>query len=386
MNALSSRRIHIHTTTSFNLIQKCTSRHILIPHKSQQYFTSLQCSLSNNHRYPYSHSHPHRSLHTTTQHSFSTTHFGFQTIDETQKESMVGEVFHKVAHNYDVMNDLMSAGIHRVWKHRLIERLAPQVNTKLLDVAGGTGDIAFRFIEAVNDKSPFPALSSPSVFRSTSPLSPVSASVVVCDINPSMLAVGRERAIKYGYLPATQSVVTMKTTSDNIDDINKTASSSSTSSSSSSHTNAHSIPHASTPYPIRLDFVEGNAETLPFESESFDAYTIAFGLRNVTHPEKAIAEALRVLKPGGHLLILEFSHLINPLLQKAYDTYSFNLIPGMGELVANDRASYQYLIESIRKWYPQEELKTIMQQQGFKKVTYENLSLGIAAIHSGFKL
>lgn len=178
-----------------------------------------------------------------------------------------------------------------------------------------------------------------------------------------MLAVGKERAISYGYLSSNPPVVTVP---------------------SSNHpTHGSSV---SKEFPVRLDFVLGNAETLPFESNSFDAYTIAFGLRNVTHPEKAIAEALRVLRPGGHLLILEFSHLVNPLLQKAYDTYSFNFIPTMGEWVANDRDSYQYLIESIRKWYTQDHLKSVMEQVGFKKVTYENLTFGIAAIHSGFKL
>ena len=271
-----------------------------------------------------------------------TTHFGFTDVPRADKERLVGEVFHRVANTYDVMNDLMSLGIHRLWKHRLLSLIAPTQHTRLLDVAGGTGDIAFRFIESVR------AIPISAYKRSASDGPAVTAAVTVCDISPSMLAVGRERAAQYGYLSEQSQ------------------------SSSSSR--------------VVIDFVEGNAEKLPFDDNSFDAYTIAFGLRNVTNTTAALSEARRVLKPGGVFHCLEFSKLSLPLLQQLYDAYSFNVIPVMGEVVASDKASYQYLVESISKWHSQEALSQLMTAAGMKGVRYENLTFGIAAIHTGYKL
>ena len=279
--------------------------------------------------------------------SQSTTHFGYTDVPVASKESLVSSVFHRVASTYDMMNDLMSLGIHRVWKHRLISLVHPTPHTQLLDVAGGTGDIAFRFIDEVNSLplSPYE--------RAAAATPAMTAAVTVCDINPSMLAVGKERAVQYGYLPSS--------------------------------------PTSPSPYPspslrVGLQFVEGNAESLPFADGSFDCYTIAFGLRNVTDPAKALREAVRVLKVGGVFHCLEFSRLSYGALQRLYDGYSFSVIPVMGEVVAGDRASYQYLVESIRKWYGQEELAEVMRAAGMVGVRYENLSMGIAAIHTGYRL
>ena len=284
-------------------------------------------------------------------------------------------MFEKVASNYDVMNDFMSGGLHRYWKDELLritgvramakalrrrqhvvtsssspspsassqQPLVDQNSLSILDVAGGTGDVAFRFIDAAE-----------CVERSKSS-GKDEISVTVCDINPEMLRVGEMRARKkYG---------------DALLHDNKDASFPSSSSFSSS----------------ALRFVEGNAQHLPFESNSFDIYTIAFGLRNVTDVDAALQDAYRVLKPGGRYLCLEFSHVPNVPLSKLYDMYSFNVIPQLGEWVAQDRQSYQYLVESIRKFCNQEELMRRMENAGFEGVKYTNMTGGIVAIHEGWK-
>jgi len=246
------------------------------------------------------------------------THFGFQTVGEEQKKDKVLSVFHNVADTYDLMNDVMSAGIHRVWKDHLMKKLDPGSSTELLDVAGGTGDIAFRFLEHVG--------------RAES-----KASVVVCDINKSMLEVGEARAKVQGYNSG-------------------------------------------------VSWVEGDAQALPFPDHSFDCYTIAFGIRNVVRVEQALAEAYRVLRPGGRFLCLEFSKVHTPGLDALYDFYSFQVIPPMGKVIAGDWDSYQYLVESIRQFPDQDTFAMMIRDANFKFVEYENLSFGVAAIHSGFKL
>lgn len=243
-----------------------------------------------------------------------TTHFGFQDVAEDQKAGLVHGVFTSVASKYDVMNDVMSMGIHRVWKDAMMDWLAPRPNQRLLDVAGGTGDISFRFLK----RAP-------------------GASSVVLDMTESMLVEGRKRA------EAAQMAE-------------------------------------------NLDWVTGDAMALPFEDNQFDVYTISFGIRNVTRVEDALSEAYRVLKPGGRLMVLEFSQLPNPMMQKAYDLYSFNVIPRMGQAIAGDRDSYQYLVESIRKFPNQETFAQMIRTAGFANVKYRNLSMGIAALHSGWKL
>ncbi|TMV94031.1 bifunctional demethylmenaquinone methyltransferase/2-methoxy-6-polyprenyl-1,4-benzoquinol methylase UbiE [Thioclava sp. BHET1] len=243
-----------------------------------------------------------------------TTHFGYQTVDEDAKAGMVHGVFSRVASKYDIMNDLMSVGIHRVWKDAMMDWLVPRSGQKLLDVAGGTGDVAFRFLNRAG-----------------------SAHATVCDMTESMLVEGRKRA------------------------------------------EAESMAES-------LDWVVGDAMALPFADNSFDAYTISFGIRNVTRIPDALSEAYRVLRPGGRLMVLEFSQIPNELMQKAYDLYSFNVIPKMGELVAGDRDSYQYLVESIRKFPDQERFAGLIRDAGFGNVSYRNLSFGIAALHSGWKL
>ncbi len=244
-----------------------------------------------------------------------TVSFGFRTVAEDEKSRLVGEVFSSVARRYDVMNDLMSMGVHRLWKDALIDWLAPAPGMKLLDVAGGTGDIAFRFLERLGAKP---------------------GSAVVCDINREMLAVGRERAQE------------RKLTE-------------------------------------RVTFSCGDAETLPMPDASFDAYTIAFGIRNVTHIDKALAEAHRVLKPGGHFLCLEFSKVNDTLLSNLYDLWSFNVIPVIGQAVTNDRASYQYLVESIRRFPAQKDFAGMITAAGFKQVKWRDMTGGIVAMHSGWK-
>ncbi len=243
-----------------------------------------------------------------------TTHFGNQTIPEADKAGRVHGVFTSVASKYDVMNDVMSAGVHRVWKDAMMDWLAPRDGQRLLDVAGGTGDIAFRFLK----RAP-------------------GASAVVCDMTESMLISGQQRA-------------------------------------------------EAAKMPDRLNWVVGDAMELPFEDSSFDVYTISFGIRNVTRPQEALNEACRVLRPGGRLMVLEFSQLPNPGMQKLYDLYSFNVIPAMGKLIANDRDSYQYLVESIRQFPDQETFLAMLRQAGFANAKYRNLSMGVAALHSGWKI
>jgi len=243
------------------------------------------------------------------------THFGFQTVDEDQKAGMVHEVFTNVASKYDIMNDVMSMGIHRAWKDAMMDWLAPRPNQHLLDVAGGTGDVAFRFLTRAGD----------------------SARATVLDMTAPMLEEGRKRA-------------EAERQSD------------------------------------RLEWVVGDAMALPFEDNTFDVYTISFGIRNVTRIPDALAEAYRILKPGGRLMVLEFSQLPNAAMQKAYDLYSFNVIPKMGKVIAGDSESYQYLVESIRKFPDQETFATMIRAAGFEQVKYRNMTMGIAALHSGWKL
>ena len=242
------------------------------------------------------------------------THFGFQTVPESEKAGRVQGVFNSVASKYDVMNDAMSMGIHRIWKEAMMDWLAPRAGQRLLDVAGGTGDISFKFLKRAGQ-----------------------GHATVLDLTEPMLIEGRKRA------------------------------------------EAEAMAD-------RLDWIVGDAMALPFEDDSFDRYTISFGIRNVTRPADALAEAYRVLRPGGRLMVLEFSQIPNDMMQKAYDLYSFNIIPKMGEIVAGDRDSYQYLVESIRKFPDQQSFATMIRAAGFGNVSYRNLSLGIAALHSGWKL
>jgi demethylmenaquinone methyltransferase / 2-methoxy-6-polyprenyl-1,4-benzoquinol methylase len=242
--------------------------------------------------------------------------FGFAPVREDAKQGLVNEVFAKVARSYDLMNDLMSGGLHRLWKNDLVAWLAPPkgaVPYALLDVAGGTGDVALRVLQAAGQ----------------------GASAVICDISAEMMQVGRARAENEGQ---------------------------------------------------RLAFVRGNAEALPFARANFDAYTIAFGMRNLTHMEAALAEAFRVLKPGGRFLCLEFSSVEVPLLDTLYDAYSFNAIPVLGGLVAGDSASYRYLVESIRRFPDQKTFMQMIENAGFEQMRYRNLTGGIAAIHSAWRL
>ena len=242
------------------------------------------------------------------------THFGFREVDKDAKAGMVADVFHSVASRYDLMNDLMSAGIHRIWKRFTIELSGVRKGNKVLDIAGGTGDLAARFADLVGPEG----------------------SVVLADINDSMLKVGRDKLLDRGQLG-------------------------------------------------NLEFVQADAQYLPFPDDSFDCITIAFGLRNVTDKDLALRSMLRVLKPGGRLLVLEFSKPHNPLLSKAYDAYSFRVLPLMGRLVANDSDSYQYLAESIRVHPDQETLKEMMEDAGFSRCEYHNMTGGVVALHKGVK-
>lgn len=282
------------------------------------------------------------------------THFGFEDVSEHQKAEKVHGVFENVASNYDLMNDLMSGGIHRLWKDYFISCIHPQPNTKLLDVAGGTGDIAFRYIQHIlhSQKQAGPLLDrSSGTFRTESgggdtevPFEEDKDSygnhppyeVTICDISQSMLDVGQKRAKELGYKG--------------------------------------------------IQWVCGDAQRLPFSDDEFDCYTIAFGIRNVVDVEKALVEAYRVLKPGGRFMCLEFSHVANPAVRWVYDQYSFNIIPPMGQVVAGDWNSYKYLVESIRKFPDQESFKEMIEDVGFRHTSYQNLTFGVSAIHSGFKI
>lgn len=248
--------------------------------------------------------------------------FGFRQVPVAEKKKLVRGVFDSVAGKYDLMNDLMSGGIHRLWKDELIQMLCPRPGEHLLDVAGGTGDIAFRFLAAA-DK------------RAGKKIDP--ARVTVCDINHTMLSVGRDRAIDRGILRG-------------------------------------------------IDWVCGDAEQLPVPSGSIDCYTIAFGLRNVTNIDRALSEARRVLRPGGRFLCLEFSRVTIPFLEKPYDFYSFEVLPRLGQWVASDADSYRYLAESIRRFPPQQELAARMAQAGLERARYRNLTGGVAAIHIGWRV
>ncbi|KAJ8657245.1 hypothetical protein O0I10_007061 [Lichtheimia ornata] len=259
------------------------------------------------------------------QHDPKLTHFGFRNVPEEQKESLVHQVFANVAGNYDVMNDAMSLGIHRIWKDQFIRSMAPGPGTKLLDVAGGTGDIAMRFLDYCKN-----------IHRDNT------SHVTMVDINPHMLEEGKKRFASSPYATTNQT-----------------------------------------------EFMVQNAEKLEnIPDESMDVYTIAFGIRNCTHVDRVVKEAYRVLKPGGRFMCLEFSQVDNPLISKVYDIYSFDVIPVLGQVIAKDRDSYQYLVESIRKFPPQEEFAQIIRDAGFSTVGkgYEDLTFGVAAIHSGYKI
>jgi demethylmenaquinone methyltransferase/2-methoxy-6-polyprenyl-1,4-benzoquinol methylase len=246
------------------------------------------------------------------------THFGFDTVPLAQKQDRVDDVFHKVAGRYDLMNDMMSAGLHRVWKDVLVSMVRPSKTRphRHLDVAGGTGDVAFKVLEAGGPQT----------------------NVTVLDINGDMLGVGRERADKQF------------------------------------------------PGDDRIDFVEANAEELPLASSSYDAYTIAFGIRNVPRIDRALGEAHRVLRRGGRFLCLEFSHVDVPLLGEAYEAYSFNVIPQLGRIVTGDAQPYQYLVESIRRFPRPAAFETMIAEAGFRRVSHTALTGGVVAIHSGWKL
>jgi demethylmenaquinone methyltransferase / 2-methoxy-6-polyprenyl-1,4-benzoquinol methylase len=243
-----------------------------------------------------------------------TTHFGFREVPESAKAGLVGQVFSSVASRYDVMNDVMSFGIHRLWKRFTIQQAGVRAGQKVLDLAGGTGDLAAQFVPQVG----------------------AAGSVTVADINAAMLDVGRARFADAGLAG-------------------------------------------------NVEFVQANAECLPFPDNYFDCITIAFGLRNVTHIDAALASMYRVLKPGGRLLVLEFSKPVLPGLNAVYDAYSFHLLPKLGKLIANDEESYRYLVESIRKHPDQETLKGMMEKAGFERAHYFNLSGGIVALHKGYK-
>nr|WP_274944695.1 bifunctional demethylmenaquinone methyltransferase/2-methoxy-6-polyprenyl-1,4-benzoquinol methylase UbiE [Govania unica] len=249
-----------------------------------------------------------------------TVSFGFRDVRAGEKAGLVRGVFESVAPKYDIMNDLMSGGLHRLWKNTLVDSVNPRPGMRFLDVAGGTGDVAFR----IHDR-----------LRKRWPENPVDISI--CDINAAMLGVGRDRAIDQNRLNG-------------------------------------------------LTWTCGNAEALPMPDQSFDVYTIAFGIRNVTDRPKALREAYRVLKPGGRFLCLEFSKVVLPGLDWIYDTYSFHAIPAIGGLVAGDRDSYQYLVESIRQFPPQKTFADELTTAGFARASYRNLSGGIVALHSGWRI
>jgi len=248
-----------------------------------------------------------------------TASFGYRDVPAAEKAGMVREVFQSVAPRYDLMNDLMSAGVHRLWKNTLVDVLNPRPGERLLDVAGGTGDIAFRIVKRLMEKGG------------------ERPDVTICDINPAMLEVGRDRAVDRGLLQG-------------------------------------------------LTWTTGDAEDLPFPDRTFDGYTIAFGLRNVTHIDKALAEAWRVLKPGGRFYCLEFSKVTSAPVARVYDAYSERALPFFGRLVARDAESYRYLHESIRRFPAQRELAERMRRAGFTQAAWRNLTLGVVALHSGWRI
>jgi len=240
--------------------------------------------------------------------------FGFAEVRAEEKAGLVGGIFSRVARRYDLMNDLMSGGLHRLWKDTLVDDLRPRDGMDIVDVAGGTGDIAFR----IHRRAP-------------------GARITVSDINAEMLSVGRDRAANRGIVDG-------------------------------------------------IDWVTADAERLPFPDRVADAVTIAFGLRNVTNRERALAEMRRILRPGGRFLCMEFSRVAVPLLGQVYDRYSFKVVPWIGQIVTRDRDAYRYLVESIRRFPPQEELAGLMRTAGLERVSFRNLSGGIVAIHSGWRI
>jgi len=246
------------------------------------------------------------------------TSFGFRTVAADDKARLVRDVFDSVAARYDLMNDLMSGGIHRLWKSAMIDWLMPRPGLRMIDVAGGTGDIAFRIRERLEAAGG-------------------AGDILVCDINERMLRVGRNRAVDRGYLDG-------------------------------------------------LEWICADAESLPLPDASVEAYTIAFGIRNVTHVDRALREAFRVLKPGGRFLCLEFSRVEQPWLERVYDAYSFQIVPRIGEAVVGDADSYRYLVESIRRFPNQSRFAEMMTEAGFGQVKWRNLSGGIAAIHSAWRI
>ena len=246
--------------------------------------------------------------------SDKTTHFGYKTVDESEKQQKVGEVFHSVASKYDLMNDLMSIGIHRLWKKIAVFHCGIKPGQVVLDLAGGTGDLTAAFTRELG----------------------ATGCVILADINAEMLQAGRDKLTNQGLVKS-------------------------------------------------IEYLQTNAEALPFADNSFDCIAIGFGLRNVTNKQSALTEMQRVLKPGGRLVILEFSKPVYKQLSSAYDLYSFKVLPFLGKLVANDAESYKYLAESIRMHPDQEQLKSMLQAAGFERCSYENLSGGICAIHKGFK-
>lgn len=246
--------------------------------------------------------------------------FGFKKVEAAEKQNLVREVFDNVAPKYDLMNDLMSGGMHRLWKDKMVNEVRfddKNKNYKILDVAGGTGDIAFRILEKAKKQT-------------------VSAEIEISDINTEMLEVGKQRAIDRNFFS-------------------------------------------------KLKFTHADGQNLTFADNSFDYYTIAFGIRNFTDINKGLSEAYRVLKPGGKFICLEFSQVNNLILSKIYNLYSFNVIPKIGKLVAKDEASYQYLVESIKRFPNQEKFKKMIMDTGFKNSNYSNLSFGTVAVHTGIK-
>ena len=242
------------------------------------------------------------------------TDFGFSRVKSKDKSNLVKKIFENVSGRYDLMNDFMSLGIHRVWKKSMLDWLAPRRGQSLIDVAGGTGDIAFNFIKRAK----------------------TGANATILDLTESMMIEGKKKTIDL-------------------------------------------------PEETQINWVCGDAMRMPFSDSTFDVYTISFGIRNVTNISKTLSEAYRVLKPGGRLMILEFSSVNNDLISWIYDKYSFNIIPKLGEFVSNDRESYQYLVESIRKFPNQEKFSEMIINEGFRKVKYRDLSFGIAALHSAWK-